>query len=134
MNQDLDHLRLLSIFHYVIGGLMALVSLVPLIHVGLGLMMVFRPEAMDKGNPPPPFLGWFFVVLGSVFILCGLTLAVLTLIAGRKLAARRNYTYCLVIAALLCLFMPLGTALGIFTILVLMRPTVKPLFQANATA
>ena len=134
MNQDLDHLRLLSIFHYVIGGLLALMSMIPLIHVGLGLLMVFQPEAMDKGNPPPPFIGWFFVVFGIVFILCGLLLALLTVLAGRKLAARRNHTFCLVIAALLCLFMPLGTALGIFTILVLMRPTVKQLFQVPASS
>ena len=74
------------------------------------------------------------MVIGAVGILAGLTLAVLTVAAGRRLAKYRSHTYCLVVAALLCLFMPLGTALGVFTLIVLMRPSVKQLFSAPVTA
>ena len=35
-------------------------------------------------------------------------------------------------AATMCLFMPFGTVLGVFTIIVLMRPSVKPLFDQAA--
>jgi uncharacterized membrane protein YuzA (DUF378 family) len=31
MNQDAEHLRLLSIFHYIVGGLAALFSFFPLL-------------------------------------------------------------------------------------------------------
>lgn len=130
MDQDREQLRLLSLFHYVVGGLLGVFSLFPGIYVGLGLAMVFNPGSFDKGNPPPPFVGWLFVVIGAVGILVGLTLTVLTLVAGRRLAKYRSHTYCLVVAALLCLFMPLGTVLGVFTLIVLMRPSVKQLFSA----
>ena len=101
MDQDRDQLRLLSLFHYVVGGLMGLCSLFPAIYVVLGLVMVFNPGSMDKGNPPPPLVGWMFIVIGAVGILVGLTLAVLTLVAGRRLAKYRSHTFCLVVAGLL---------------------------------
>ncbi len=53
----------------------------------------------------------------------------LTAYAGRCLRARKNYTFLLVMAALNGTFiMPLGTLLGVFTFVVLMRPSVKALF------
>jgi len=59
----------------------------------------------------------------------GWTLAVCMLIAGRNLAKRRHHTFCLVVAAISCIFMPFGTILGVLTIIVLMRPSVKGLFE-----
>ena len=40
--------------------------------------------------------------------------------------------YCLVVAAVECIFMPFGTVLGVFTIIVLMRPGVKERFGVEA--
>ncbi len=56
------------------------------------------------------------------------------LLAGRKLARRRSWTFCLVVASIECLFMPYGTVLGVFTIIVLLRPTVKELFAVNSVS
>ena len=39
--------------------------------------------------------------------------------------------FCLVIAALLCMITPFGTVLGVFTIIVLVRPSVKLLFTTQ---
>ncbi len=127
--QDEDHLRLLVVFHVVVGGLAAVVSLFPSIHVALGLWFLLDPSAFSEGGEAPPaFIGWLFIVIGSLFILAGMVFAALVLLAGRFLSRRRRYMYCLVVAGVECLFMPLGTALGIFTILVLLRPSVKALF------
>jgi hypothetical protein len=41
MTQDEDHLKLLSIFHYVVGGLAGLFALLPIFHLVIGLVMVF---------------------------------------------------------------------------------------------
>ena len=49
-------------------------------------------------------------------------------LAGRELARHGGYTYCLIVAAIECLFMPFGTALGVLTLIVLMRPSVKAQF------
>lgn len=130
MNQDQEHLRLLAIFHYVCAGLAALFSCIPIIHLVLGLVMLLRPEAFGRGaDQPPAVVGVIFVVIGATIIICGWTFAALLAWAGRCLARRRHYTFCLVMAAVACLFVPFGTVLGVFTILVLMRPAVKALFQ-----
>lgn len=133
MNQDLEHLRLLSIFHYVVAGLIALVACVPIIYLVVGLLMVFAPDklATSEGELPPAFIGWLFVLLGGGLILAGLTLAVFIAVTGRYLSQHKHHLFCMVVAVIECLFMPFGTILGIFTIIVLMRNSVKELFAAN---
>ncbi len=130
MNQDQEHLKLLSIFHYIVGGLAALFSFFPVIHLILGILFLVAPHRMG-GNPPPPFLGWIFVLLGGGIMLMGWAFAVCVILAGRFIAKRKHYIFCLVIAALNCLFMPFGTVLGVFTIVVLIRPSVKALFMPS---
>lgn len=130
MNRDLEHLDLLAIFHYVLGGMTALGACIPFVHVAIGLAMV--GGAFPAQNGPPPALGWIFVGVGSLIIVLGWTLAVLIIVAGRRLKARRSRTFCFVIAALCCTMMPFGTVLGVFTIIVLSRDSVKALFEGNA--
>ncbi len=129
---DNEHLRLLSIFHYVVGGIMALVACIPIIHVLLGTFLIASPHLFGTGNnAPPAFVGWLFLVLGGCFITVGWVFAALVITAGRSIAARKRYTFCFAIACVECLWMPLGTCLGIFTLLVLNRPSVKALFSPN---
>ncbi len=129
MNQDEQYLKLLSIFHYVVGGLAALFACMPIIHLSIGIAMLVG--AIDDAPPFMPFVGLMFVVMPVLFIAFGWTLAVCLIVAGRCLAKRKRYIFCLVIAAISCMFMPFGTVLGVFTIIVLMRPSVKELFTDN---
>ena len=130
MNQDEEHLRLLSLFHYIVGGLMALFACIPILHITIGVLMIASPTFLGShGNAPPPFMGWFFVILGSVFVLFGWLTAALVMYSGRCLSRRKHYLFSLIVAGLCCFFVPLGTILGVFTIIVLLRPTVKELFQ-----
>ncbi|MCL4206215.1 MAG: hypothetical protein KJ000_27340 [Pirellulaceae bacterium] len=130
MKQDEEHLRLLSIFHYVVGGLTALAACFPFIHLAVGIALVSGAFPVPQGQQgPPPILGWIFIATASVLILGGWTMAVAVVLAGRFLARRVHYMYCLVVAAVECLFMPLGTILGVFTIIVLIRPSVKAFFE-----
>ena len=126
MNRDEEHLKLLSIFHYVVGGIAGFWACIPLIHLCIGIAMLVG--AIDNA---PAFIGLMFVVMAAVSITLGWTLAVCIIIAGRLLAKRKRYIFCLVIAAISCMFMPFGTVLGVFTIIILMRPSVKELFTAN---
>ena len=134
-NQDIDHLRLLSIFHYVVAGILALFSMLPVIHVALGIAMVTGAfDKFDNGSSPPAFFGWMFVVFPLIFIVCGLAMVICIAIGGRRLGRHSGYTYCLIIAGTECFFMSFGTVLGVFTIIVLMRPSVKGLFGVMETA
>ncbi|MCW1923936.1 hypothetical protein OKA05_15320 [Luteolibacter arcticus] len=131
--QDAEHLKLLAIFHYVVGGMTMLFGSFPILHVIMGIMMLNGKFA--TGSPTSPGagmgneFGWVFIGMGSMFILIFWTFAVLLIYAGRCLSARRKHTYCFVMACLSCVHFPLGTALGVFTILVLQRPSVQGLFD-----
>ena len=133
MTQDEDQLRLLSIFHYVVGGLAGFFALFPIFHLIVGLFFIFAPNKFaGKGEPPPAFIGWFFVIFAAVFIALGWVFAAFVFTAGRFLARRKHYLFCLVMAAVECIFMPFGTVLGVFTIIVLMRESVKQRFTARS--
>jgi len=129
MRRDLEHLSLLAVFHYVLAGVVALTSSIPIIHVLLGLGIL--TGALPAQGPGASVVGLLFVVIGSAVILLGWTFAVLLAVAGRSLQLHRRHAFCFVIACLSCLLAPLGTALGVCSILVLSRPRVKDLFAGR---
>jgi hypothetical protein len=131
-SKDEEHLRLLALFHYVVAALGALFACFPLIHVFVGTMMVMNPSFLSggpNGTPPPAVFGYLFIVMGGAFVLMGWTAAVCTFISGRLLAQRRKRMFSFVMGAVLCMFMPFGTVLGIFTIIVLSKESVQHLYE-----
>jgi len=126
MSRDEEHLRLLSIFHYVVGGIAGFFACFPLIHFCIGAAML--AGAIDGA---PRFVGVMLVMMSIFAITIGWTLAVCLIISGRMLAKRKHYMFCFIIACISCVFMPFGTVLGVFTIIVLMRESVKELFGAT---
>lgn len=137
MTRDEDHLRLLTIFHYVLAGLTAFVGCIPTIHLTVGIFLLAAPDDVfgSGNNPPPPgfrrTFGTFFVVIASMAILALWTLATCLFFSARSISRRTNHTFSLIIAAIMCLSVPLGTALGICTFVVLLRPSVQTLYEKN---
>ncbi len=131
MNQDEEHLKLLSIFHYVVGGIAACFACFPIIHLIIGIVMLAGGFQDASGQGPPRAIGLICVIMALFIITLGWTFAVCLIIAGRLLAKRKHYMFCFVMACISCIFMPFGTVLGVFTIIVLVRPSVKELFEAN---
>ena len=134
INRDEEHLRLLSIGHYVFGGCIALISCLGIFYFIIGLVMLVATATQRRsGDVPPVFLGGLFCILGAVIVVVGVTAGLLWIFAGRSLASRRRYMFCIVMAAIACLSMPFGTVLGVFTIMVLTRSSVKAMFVQAAT-
>lgn len=133
MNKDLQYLNLLSIFHYIVGGVVVVLASIPILHFVIGLMMIFSPASMGKGPPPPPLVGWMFALIGGLAVFFGWSLGIALMLAGRFLRHRTHYIYCMVMAGLALMFQPFGTILGVFTIIVLLRPSVKHLFETGVT-
>ncbi len=132
MEDPSEHLRLLSIGNYVFAALSALsacIGSVAFSFIGNHMTGIFQ-EA-DTHSPPIFFSFFFIMVCFSLLLSWGL--AVCAALSGRYLAERRNYQFCLVIAVIECLFVPLGTLLGVFTLYVLMKDQVKKEFNAPPT-
>lgn len=124
--KDAEHLKLLSIFHYVSAGL----SL-----AGLGFMFLhflfFKSMMSDpgmwsgaKGGAPPQafftFMKFTYGFMGVFFI----GYAVANFLSAKYLVQRRRRMFSYVVAALNCLHVPIGTTLGVSTIIVLSRDSV----------
>ena len=128
---DEEHLRLLRIGYLVMGGANLFFALFPLIYVAMGIFIAaIGAGGSDRsGEPEAAAIGLLFVVLGlAASALIGAS-AALKLLAARALGKKRSRTLCYVAAAVACLSMPYGTLLGIFTFIVLSRPSVKALFE-----
>jgi len=133
INRDEEHLRLLAIGFYVFGGLTALMSCLGILYVFIGLVMMGVGATSHRADGlPPAFFGLFFAVMGAVITAIGVGLGLLWVFAGRSLSQRKRYTFCMVMAVVACLSMPLGTVLGVFTLVVLSRPSVKEIFDKRA--
>ena len=64
--------------------------------------------------------------MGIVFVAA----AVLNIFSARFMKQRRHRTFSLVVGGMNCLNAPLGTVLGVFTLLVLMRDSVRASYEA----
>jgi hypothetical protein len=128
---DSDHLNLLSIFHFVGAGFAVLGILFLLVHFAFLRMFFANPKMWEnqKGGPPPAeffaVFKWFYLV-GAVWFAAS---AVLNLLSGLFLRAKKHRTFSLIVACINCLHMPLGTVLGVFTIIVLVRDSVRQLYE-----
>ena len=65
-------------------------------------------------------------------MLLGWSLAIVVFLSGRKLRQRKHWTFSVVVAGIECAFMPLGTVLGVFTLITLTKPSVKELYEESS--
>jgi hypothetical protein len=124
---DEEHLKLLSIFHFVVAGLALLGIGLLILHFCFMSTVFSSPDLWksQKNGPPPKELFkafiWLYAFLGCV--IGGACL--LNLLSGLFLQQRRHRTFSIVVAALNCLQVPFGTVLGVFTLVVLLRDSVR---------
>jgi hypothetical protein len=128
---DEEHLRLLSIGHYIAGGFTIAITFLLLFYFFIFLLLARRPGLFGgQNNPHPPpagILGFVAIIFGFL-IVAGWTFGGLTIYVGRCIKRRVRRTLTLVVACLNTLSMPFGTILGVFTLMVLTRPRVKLLY------
>jgi hypothetical protein len=133
VDRDEEHLRLLRWGFYILAGISGFFSLFSLIYIALGGIFASGTIPPEQGSEADPrTVGVIFLVLGVSLLLLGLTGTLLTYLAGKSLGQRRRRVFCMVIGGLWCLSIPFGTAIGVATILVLNRPSVRELFEGAA--
>jgi hypothetical protein len=126
---DIEHLKMLSIFHYVLAGFAFAGLLFLCLHFLIMTTIFTNPgifnSPKNQSGPPVEFLIPIFMVLyliiGGMIALTG----ILNLLSANFLRKRKHRTFSLVVAGLNCIHIPFGTALGVFTIMVLTRASVR---------
>jgi hypothetical protein len=134
MDDEIRYLNLLALFHIVVGAIAGLFSCFPLINLSIGLSMLEEiPKTIAQGDMFSPFalLPIMFILLPTGIVVVGWMFAIAIALNGYYIKERKWLTYCLVMSGVETIFMPFGTALGVFTIILLTRPSIKGLFDQN---
>jgi hypothetical protein len=128
VDQDQEHLRLLSIIHYIYAGMTAFFGLFGALYLIIGFVLAVNPPPTTTQGDPK-MMGYVFTALGGLFFLLAAVVTTAEVLVARYLKRRQHSTFCMIVAGFNCLWVPIGTALGVCTILVLQRPAVKALFS-----
>ncbi len=133
MDEDIRYLNILAIFHLIVGGMAGLFSCFPLINLSMGLPMLSEIPKMIAQETCSPFavLPIAFVVLPIIIVVVGWMLAIAIALNGYYITKRKWLTYCMVMSGIETIFMPFGTALGVFTLILLSKPSVKSVFEQD---
>lgn len=117
VDRNVEHLRLLGIYHWVIASGVALLGI---IFYALPLFISFI-KTLSPNAAWGPHLGGLLVV-GAQVVVLGLN--------GWCLRQRKNWLSCVILSCIECVCAPpLGLLLGVSAVLVLRREAVQALFS-----
>jgi hypothetical protein len=117
MMSQLDrNLNALAICYRILGGLVGLILSLAILVLGTATL----------GNGSIPLFEVAFLLL---LLLAGGAMTVVLFEVAGSLRDHERRTFCLVVGWLICAFFPLGTVLGVLTILQLIQPEAERAFQ-----
>ena len=129
---DAEHLRLLAIGHYIVGAICILFSSLFIFHFVFavsGAWDLAPPNATSQAaKRAAETANHFFAVFSALVVLSGWALGGLVILTGRWIARRVHHTPTIVVACVNIALVPLGSILGVFTLIVLLRPSVKRMY------
>jgi hypothetical protein len=131
--QDARNLDMLAIFHFVYAGLLGLGGLFMGLYIVLGVVMATSVAAGGGSSGDAAAIGGFFVAFGVVFLVLLWTKAAFLVWSGMSMRKRQRRTLSFVMACISCIAVPLGTTLGVFTLVVLSKPSVQWLYDRTAS-
>jgi hypothetical protein len=131
--RDTEQLKLLVIGHYL-GAALALAGLGFLaLHFLLFRFVIDNARTIQQGGRSgggpqeiERILPWIYGI-GAAFLV---SYAIANIVSARLIAARRARTFSILVAAFDCAHMPIGTVLGILTMLVLTRDSVRAAYRS----
>lgn len=120
--EDKKTIKRLSLFHYILGGFSFFLLCSTLV-IQWWAIFSHRDETGGLGSMKAAAE---VLIAMDIF---SLLFVIAEIAAGWLLANRKRHSLIFVIACLECLSVPLGTVLGIFTLITLSRESVKTLFN-----
>ena len=123
------NLSTISTLHYVYGALICITA------IGLGFVLfavggMMNSDMMQQElDAPPEIVGHLMQSIGSAAAFGILAFGIFVMLSGYWISKGRNRNGSIIIAALCCLSIPFGTALGIFTLITLSNDEVKQYYS-----
>jgi len=125
---DAEHLRTLTIFHYVYAGMVGLGILFLLFHATITtFVFTAASSAPSRPNNAPP-VGVILGIFGMIYGCAGMILIIKlvgNILSAKYMKQRRKRMFSVVVAAINCLAIPFGTILGVFTLIELSKDSVR---------
>ncbi len=118
-------LGLLAFLHYVLAGFAVAIALLMLVLVlaGMHSIVTFSNPWLDS---------FVLVLVGLAGLLISSLFTVLWVMSARRMGRRSGYWFSLLLSCLMLVYMPLGTLLGLFSLVVLCQGSVRQLYETAA--
>ena len=133
--RDQEHLRLLALFHYISGAVTVAFSLLYGLWALFASVMFASIPQQARGNINDPFAEQFMPVMifgmFGIFCVIGVIYGIVEIVAGRFISQRRLRIFTIIASLPRLIFIPYGTILTIFTLLVLDRASVRLHYRAS---
>ena len=132
--RDQEHLRLLALFHYISGAVTIAFSLLYGLWVLVVSVMFASIPQQARGNINDPLAQQFplmMVGMFGIFCVIGIIYGIVEIVAGRFISQRRLRIFTIIASLPRLLFIPYGTILTVFTLLVLDRASVRLSYRAS---
>jgi hypothetical protein len=132
MDTTQHDLKILSICYYIMAGICGTYVLFFGAYAAFfGAVIASIPMRNAAGTGIPEFVPRLVAVIGAAMLGIGLVYVAVMLGAAWSMPKRRNYPLVITAAVLNCVQIPFGTALGVFTFMVLGRQGVKESFYGG---
>jgi hypothetical protein len=132
INRDEEHLKILSLVYKIWGYVSGACALFMGAYFTLfGVLFAVLPKNATGHDAPPAVFGAIFGIVGGAIILLGAAYTVCVFLTSKYLMKHTNLNFCFAVACVTLLSMPAGTILGVFTLIVLSRDSVKPMFSGT---
>ena len=125
---DNEHLNLLSIFYFIYGGLVIFGSFVVLGYIGFFSTIFSNFNSSDFDNFP---VMTFFYIAVAIFVFI-FVYGLMLILAGTYIRKKTKRIFSLVIGCIAMISLPIGTALGVFAIVVFTKASVVELYRLEA--
>jgi hypothetical protein len=128
-SKDLKQLKILSICHYLYGSLFMSISLFAISFSIKGIISILVNPQSSSQSSSNPILA---VVLFAILLSFVLILSICLIASGHYLVQRKRYWFIRKIAQIESCIFPLGTILGLYTLYILSKTSVKSLYGIDS--
>lgn len=127
MDRDKRHLKILSIVQIIYGCVMLLFTTIG----SLWVYRIFNDLVNEMNKELPLIVGAITMGMAMLMVWASLIFEICIILMGQFLVHYKRYKFCFYMALIECVNVPLGTIIGVSTILILRRDSVKELFTTS---